>query len=227
MRATARGGPWRRVWPAVGFYVLGVASVFGGGWVIDHTNFTEAVVAPLMLRDTDGRADVIVALAAGITDACTPNEFSLRRALLAARLYREGRASRVLFTGGTPTGMSCAVASVMAGTAREAGVPAEAIAEETASRTTWENAKFSAPVLRSMGASRVLLVTDQMHMRRSEASFAQFGFAVERAAVPAYETSGGNSTKLYLGLRELIGMRVYRWRGWIVDSPAPGERGDR
>lgn len=212
----ARG--WRLYAAAVGLYLIGVASVFGGRWIINHTNFTEAVVAPLLLPDTDGDADVIVALAAGISDACTPNEFSLRRSLLAARLYRQGRAGRLLFTGGTPAGQPCAVATAMAGIAREMGVPGDALVTETASRTTWENAKFSAPILKSLNASRILLVTDQLHMARSAASFARFGFAVERAAVPIYEVSGGNSAKLYFALRERLALAVYRWRGWIDES---------
>ena len=92
----------------------------------------------------------------------------------------------VLMTGGRPEGMSCSVAAVMAEVAAQAGVPASAIILETASRTTWENAHFSAPLLQARGVHRILLVTDKLHMPRTEASFARFAFRIERASVPAH-----------------------------------------
>jgi uncharacterized SAM-binding protein YcdF (DUF218 family) len=99
--------------------------------------------------------------------------------------------------------------------ARDLGVPASALIQEDSSRSTWENAEYSAALLHATGANRILIVTDRLHMRRAEACFARFGFATERASVPIYETSGGNSTMLYYGLRELLAGVVYRWRGHI------------
>ena len=59
----------------------------------------------------------------------------------------------------------------MAALARELGVPADRIVVESISTSTWENARRTAPLLRSKGVERILLVTDSLHMRRAEGCF--------------------------------------------------------
>ena len=49
---------------------------------------------------------------------------------------------------------------------------------EGQSRTTWENAQYSAQMLQAEGIQRVVLVTDAWHMPRSRWSYEQFGFQV-------------------------------------------------
>lgn len=213
----------RRVLWALGFYGLGIVSVLGFRQVVNDTTLADRLVAPLVLPDTSGQADVIVVPAAGVTGLCTPNRNSLQRVLLAVRLYRAGRAPTLLFTGGAPRGQDCAVADVMAGFAREMGVPADAIRVETASRSTRENAALSAPALEALGARRLLLVTDLLHMRRASASFAAMGFEIERASVPIYEGHRDNIEMLAAGLREFVALAYYRWQGWTRDAP-PQER---
>lgn len=199
-------------------FLIGLAVVPAYRLVINNTSYADQLVRPLLLADTSGRADAIVALSASVSASCTPNGHSLRRALLAARLYREGRAPLVLFSGGLSGSPRCPVAEVMAGVARDAGVPAEAIRVETTSTSTSENAERSAPILRSLGAERVLLVTDKLHMRRAQACFTTLGFHVERASIPVFEGSRDNVDMLYYGLRELVATWYYRYNGWI-DKP--------
>lgn len=209
----------RRVLWALGFYGLGIVSVLGFRQVVNDTTLADRLVAPLILPDTSGQADVIVVPAAGVTGFCTPNRNSLQRVLLAVRLYRAGRAPRLFFSGGAPKDQTCAVADVMAGFAREMGVPADAIRVETASRSTRENAELSTPVLRALGAGRILLVTDLLHMRRASASFAAMAFEIERASVPIYEGHRDNIEMLAAGLREFAALAYYRWQGWTRDAP--------
>jgi uncharacterized SAM-binding protein YcdF (DUF218 family) len=68
------------------------------------------------------------------------------------------------------------------------GVPAEAILLERESRTTRENASFTLPMLREMGARRVLFVTSAWHQRRALRTFkdaaAAEGLAIEWLPVP-------------------------------------------
>ena len=106
-------------------FSIGVLVVPVGSCLINETTFADALVGPLLLSDTAGVADVIVVPAAGVTAACTPNLNSVRRTLLAARLFREGRAPLVMFSGGVPTGLKCPVARVMSELAQFVGVPAD------------------------------------------------------------------------------------------------------
>ena len=202
--------------------LCGVALVFGGRWIINRTTLADWLVAPLLLADTQGRADVIVAMGAGVVGDCVPNLNGVRRVLYAARAVREGRAPLVLFTGGRGDG-GCPVATAMAQFAREIHVPAGSILVETTSRTTRENAVLSASILRAHGLRRLLIVTDRLHMRRASGVFTRLGFDVERVSVPIYEGHVDNVSMLSSGIREMAALAYYRTRGWI----GPAEPEDR
>jgi uncharacterized SAM-binding protein YcdF (DUF218 family) len=51
------------------------------------------------------------------------------------------------------------------------GVPTSVILREDKARTTFENAKYSIPILRQIGARRVIIVTSWYHSRRALACF--------------------------------------------------------
>src|SRR5829696_5536722 len=104
----------RRFLRPLAWFLLGVSAVFFGRWVVNATPYADRLVGGLILPDTAGDADAIVVLGAGVTGSCTPNEFSLRRIVLATRLYRAQRARRMLITGGTTEPGGCPVSSVMA-----------------------------------------------------------------------------------------------------------------
>jgi uncharacterized SAM-binding protein YcdF (DUF218 family)/lysophospholipase L1-like esterase len=209
-----RRPPRRFVW-----FTLGILSLFVARELTNRMTWPDYLMGPLLLRDSAGPADVIVVPAAGLTAACTPNLNSLRRVLLAAKLYRAGRAPLMLFSGGRPRSgdLRCTVAAVMAKMAVDIGVPESAIRVEHESRTTHKNAEMSAPILRELGAKRILLVTDRLHMVRASAAYAHFGFAIERASVPVFEGHRDNVDMLAGGLREYVGIAWYKWKGWIED----------
>jgi uncharacterized SAM-binding protein YcdF (DUF218 family) len=82
----------------------------------------------------------------------------------------------ILVTGGKPEhGLS--EAEVIARCLVELGVPRERLILEQASRSTWENALYSAPMLR--GYPRVLLVTQGFHARRARRVFRANGVPAE------------------------------------------------
>jgi len=152
------------------------------------------------------------------------------RILFAARLYRAGKAPLVLMTGGNISFMStpeqAPEALLMAELAHEFGVPRSALLTETASQNTRENAVLSAPILRTHGVRRILLVTSAFHMPRSVAIFRRLGFEVIPAAtdVLADEIRGDwlfavlpSAEALFhstTALKEWFGLVVYRLRGW-------------
>jgi uncharacterized SAM-binding protein YcdF (DUF218 family)/lysophospholipase L1-like esterase len=198
--------------------LCGVLSVGAGHWLIDRTPVADWVVRPLLVEDTNGRADAIVALGAGVVRDCVPNNYGLHRTLLAVRLWREGRAPTIVFTGGTRD--TCPIASAMAQLARDVGVPDASIQLETTSTSTHENGTRTAPLLHQLGGRRVLVVTDRLHMTRAAGVFERLGFDVERASVPIYEGHADNVSMLAMGLREYVALVYYRMRGWVSSDMA-------
>jgi uncharacterized SAM-binding protein YcdF (DUF218 family) len=197
------------------------------GELVNETAIADRIVAPLLVADTGGAAEVIVVLGAGVTGAgaCVPNHNSVQRVLHGARAWRAGRAPVVVFTGDAGD-WPCTVADAMRNLAVEIGIPAGAIYTERASRSTRENAELSAPLLRRLGARRVLVVTDRLHMRRAAGVFAQLGFEVERASVPIFEGHLDNVSMLSAGIREMAALAYYRMRDWtetpdVIDVAAP------
>ncbi len=213
--------------------LLGVCVILLGRWIINASSIADRLIAPLLVSDSAAAADAVVVLGAGLVGECVPNHNSLRRTILGARLFKAGRAPLMVITGGVADG-TCPVAEVMAGLARELGVPAEKILTERESRNTRENGDLAAPLLRQRHIDRILLVTDQLHMRRAVGAFARNGFTVEPVAVPVYEGHPDNVSMLTAGLRETAALAYYRLRRWdraermaAVSNAAITEQGSR
>lgn len=194
--------------------ICGVLLVAATKLVVNESRFPDWLVAPLLMSDTSGTADAMVLLGAGVTGDCVPNNNSVRRVLLARRLLDAGRAPVAIVTGRSDQ-PECPVGVAMARLAREVGVPESKILVEPKARSTRENGERSATLLRRMGAERVLLVTDRLHMKRAAGVFAGLGFAVERASVPVYQGHIDNMDMLAAGAREAIALAYYRLKGWL------------
>lgn len=65
------------------------------------------------------------------------------------------------------------------------GVPSHRVSIECRSRNTWENAKFSEPLLAGMGARSAILVTSWFHARRALSCFKLFNPTIRWASAPA------------------------------------------
>ena len=128
--------------------------------------------------------DVIVLLGGGATKG-TPDmngeggltEGSSTRLLAAARLYHRLHIP-ILFTGGKVLEDGASEAEIARRYLLGLDVPDRAILLETKSRTTGENAKFTAEMLRARGFSSPLLVTSAFHMKRSVLNFENNGVSV-------------------------------------------------
>jgi uncharacterized SAM-binding protein YcdF (DUF218 family) len=140
---------------------------------------------PVPLERLPG-ADAIVVLG-GVVEAAVPPErpdpnlgAAADRIWHAARLYRAGKAPRILAVGGNLpwSGVERPESSVMAELLQELGVPAAAILQESSSRTTRENRDRSLPMLQALGVRRILLVTSALHMPRALALFRATGLEV-------------------------------------------------
>lgn len=170
------------------------------------------------------RAEVIVVLGSGREEADPawgsdqPSVTAIERLRYAARLQRASGLP-VLISGGLHYGQPPSEAALMAeALQRDFGVATRW--REERSRTTWENALFTAELLRTQGLSRVALVTQAAHMPRARWCFERAGLTVVAAplgflGVPNERPLGGwlpegkalwQSTRL---LNEAIGLAVY------------------
>lgn len=113
-------------------------------------------------QDKLHKADAIVAISGGDTDARTKE---------AIRLYHAGWAPLVIFSGAAsdPTGPSNAAA--MRAKAILEGVPADHIILDEAAANTLQNASGVAAIAKSRGLSKLILVTSPYHQRRALISF--------------------------------------------------------
>jgi hypothetical protein len=124
---------------------------------------TEFAVARLFLRHDPRPADLVFGYHIP--------EGADRRARAAARLYLDGFAPRLLFSGGAPRSPGDEPESArMARLAKDMGVPTAAVLVEPFSRNTFENAVCSRVLLQQNGLfdslSRILLVSCPWHMGR-------------------------------------------------------------
>jgi uncharacterized SAM-binding protein YcdF (DUF218 family) len=109
-----------------------------------------------------------------------PGEDTLYRCLRAAEVYRQGKPCPMLLSGGKvdPDTPGPTLAEGMRDVLVQMGIPARDLILEARSRTTYENAVESSRILQERHLTRVLLVTDGAHMRRSVACFQKQGVTV-------------------------------------------------
>ena len=101
------------------------------------------------------------------------------RAVRAAELFKQGEAPKILVSG---FGDDVSNEKLL----ERGGVTAADIILEPKSRTTRENAEFSIPLLRQMGAHRVIIVTAWYHSRRGLACFEHYAPDIQFYSRPSY-----------------------------------------
>jgi uncharacterized SAM-binding protein YcdF (DUF218 family) len=112
-------------------------------------------------QDKLEKSDVIIAISGGDTAA---------RTYEAIKLYRDGWAPYLLFSGAAKTG-DVSNAESMRNQAVSKGVPANRIFIEEQSTTTYENAKFSKTIIENNNWDKVILVTSPYHQKRASMTF--------------------------------------------------------
>jgi uncharacterized SAM-binding protein YcdF (DUF218 family) len=153
--------PFQRELKALGTVLLVI-------YFISTFPFTVAVANKGLVNflppDTGDRVDAIVVLGRG-------EELRQSRAEVAAELWKAHRAP-LIFASGAGDGEQ--IKQLL----RAQDIPQQALDDESCSRTTEENAQFTATVLQAQGVKRVVLVTDPPHMLRSLLTFRSVGFTV-------------------------------------------------
>jgi len=108
------------------------------------------------------KSDVIVAISGGDTIARTAE---------AVRLYNEGWAPHIIFSGAALDPTSPSNAKIMAKAAEAQGVPSSAIQLEESAANTQENSADVAIMIKNNGYHQLILVTSPYHQRRASILF--------------------------------------------------------
>jgi uncharacterized SAM-binding protein YcdF (DUF218 family) len=161
------------------------------------------------------------------------------RLLTGVDLIRQGKApwlvvsgGRVTFASGDPTPPEATYAATLA---ESLGVPPERIVRSEAPRNTAEEAMAMRAIARQRGWRSLLLVTSATHLPRATATFRhltdlrivpvacdfqlaarnQSGQATAESLVLDLLPNAGSLASTTSSLKELLGLTVYRLRGWL------------
>lgn len=159
-----------------------------------------------VVRGGEGRADRL-------------GRLSLQRLYVAALAYRRTQLP-VLVTGGKVGRGQVPLADLMAEALGD-GFGIAVRWHERRAKSTYENAEFSAALLKQDGITAVLLVTQPWHMPRAIWAFAKFGVRAVPVAPPWMPARTGDELGDYLpsaaalvrsfyALHELVGLAYYR-----------------
>ncbi|MSS69882.1 MAG: YdcF family protein [Candidatus Latescibacteria bacterium] len=190
--------------------------------VLTSYAFVEMVSAPLISwvpKNTNEKADAVVALGSDATPFGAPTGGSSERAFVGAQLFLSGRAPFLVMTGASGRD-SLGGARAMRIIARGLDVPDSCIVLAPGFNTYHEGLSAK-PRLISDHAQKILLVTHAYHIPRAAAVFRKQGFTVIPHAVPFSRlnwTDGfawSNIGRLQGVCHEYAGLLVYRMRGWI------------
>jgi uncharacterized SAM-binding protein YcdF (DUF218 family) len=158
-------------------YLLSTPLVAGG-----LAKMIETVPAASAASLKAGRPEAIVVLAAGVAPYApeyagpTVDDVALQRLRYSVHLWRTLDVP-ILVSGGPAPGVDFSFAALMKDALqKDFAVPVRWM--EDRSRDTYENAIFSAAILRSENIARIVLVTDAAHMARAVAQFKYAGMTV-------------------------------------------------
>jgi len=187
--------------------------------IIACTPLANLLAMPLLrIPSAPAPADIVVVLSGGRYDDGSLNDVAIERTIAGVRLYYQGFASRLLFTGGPCCGQSAS--ALMATLATELGVPRSVILLEEESIHTRDSAVNCAALLRKSGWQSAILVTSPLHMLRTKLAFAAVGVPVHPVLASKRKLLLGTSASdrislLHDALHEYLGLAYYRLRGWL------------
>ncbi len=127
--------------------------------------------------------DVIIVLGTTVDTDGQPSLAMRQRVDRGIELYRQGKANRLLLTGGLGRPPE---AAAMRDLALDADIPGEDIILEPTATTTLENAVLSSRLLSQHGYSSALIVSDRFHLPRAVLVFRCLGVDARGAGVATW-----------------------------------------
>lgn len=190
------GFSWRRWLPRGLVLLVGVLTLGVGGLVFWVQWYGR--------RDHARRAGAIVVLGARVLPGGIPSGSLVARVEQGAALFHAGLAPLLVLSGGGAA--ERAEAEVAYALATGLGVPGGACLLETESRSTAENARHSARLLRERGIREIILVTDPFHLLRASHHFRREGLAVAPSPARLDDRGLTAAERLYWPLREAFAL---------------------
>lgn len=151
--------------------------------------------------DRAQKADAILIFGTGVRADGTASVTLRARTRHAYDLWKRGLAPIIVCTGGVgtnPPAESVAQEKLLVGW----GVPKSAILKEEKSTSTWENAKFAAPLLPK--GAQVIAVSDPFHLWRCGRNCAAFGLTAYTSPALSNWTQMPRSGRASLCAREAV-----------------------
>jgi uncharacterized SAM-binding protein YcdF (DUF218 family) len=142
-----------------------------------------STIAIAAFHSDPGPADVAVVLGAAVSRGRATPVFE-ERIRHGINLVKQGVVKKVLFTGGVGSGDRVAEAEVGRRVALDEGLSSSQVLTETRSRTTWENLAWAVPILKENDLTRVLIVSDPLHMKRALAMARDLGLDAHSSPTP-------------------------------------------
>jgi uncharacterized SAM-binding protein YcdF (DUF218 family) len=202
----------RPLWIAGGVVAAGLL-------VVAYTPVSLWLMKGLVRSDPLERADAVVVLASDIRRSGGLTDQAQRRLIRAYQILRSGTAPRLVVTRLAPPSPS--YLPVVSEQMRTFSLACPV--EETGPiRNTRDEAREVAALCRERGWRRVVLVTDPTHTRRAGAVFERAGVPVLCSPCGAYrgvveypERPSARLKAFQECVWEVVGIQVYRLRGWI------------
>lgn len=184
--------------------------------------------------------NAIVLLGAGVTklpatDKVIPAMLgSYSRMYETARLYMDcvkHHKCTIIISGGDPLKTGKSEAVVYRDALLALGINNSDIKLESNSMNTYQNAKFTSSLLKKEAFEQVILVTSDIHLRRSLLYFSHFGVKAKPALADYLQPQLEFIPRAYnfaltdLAIHEYLGIakiHLYNFLGWSLDNKVPG-----
>ncbi|MCL2012017.1 MAG: YdcF family protein [Cystobacterineae bacterium] len=192
------------------FFKLGLKAALGLGFIGAGTVVWIYCYGRASGTSPKKKGEAIVVMGARVLPRGQPSKALRARAERAAQLFHEGTAPWVLISGGRvdmPKSEAQAGCEVLV----QNQVPSQACLREEQSRSTAQNAEFSAPLLKQHNIGHIVLVSDGYHLLRACAYFRRQGFSVTPVAsartLPLRD-------EIYWTAREAVALLARPWVLW-------------
>lgn len=203
---------------------------------IIYTPIANVMARPLVVKESLGKADIIVVLGGGAFKNNVLAAASNERLIRGLLLYKEGWASRIMFTGGAIESKAAKIVhtltrstdkgvivvsegGLMGEIALKLVAPEKAVVIDHTSTNTYENLLHAKKYMDENGLKSCIIVTSTIHMQRASLIAKKLGLSYHAAPIKdytMYRVGGlGRINLMDEVLWEYAAIALYRYYGYI------------